>query len=63
MNLQKLDPMTTKLNLEGTEVTDADLAHLTGLTALTHLNLGNTSVTDCGLERLRGLLKGLTILH
>jgi Leucine-rich repeat (LRR) protein len=41
------------------KVGDADLAHLAGLTNLTHLDLQNTSVGDSGLAILKGL-KGLT---
>ena len=37
------------------EVTDANLAHLTGLTALKKLGLGGTQVTDAGLAHLAGL--------
>ena len=42
-------------NLTATEATDADLAHLTGLTTLTDLGLGGTPVTDAGLAHLTGL--------
>ena len=38
-----------------TQVTDAGLVHLAGLTRLRELNLGETKVTDAGLEHLRGL--------
>ena len=37
------------VDLAGTEMTDAGLAHLIGLTALEGLNLGGTQVTDAGL--------------
>ena len=37
------------------EVTDAGLAHLTGLTALEGLGLRGTQVTDAGLAHLTGL--------
>ena len=37
------------------EVTDAGLAHLAGLTALEALDLGVTQVTDAGLAHLTGL--------
>jgi hypothetical protein len=34
MDLSTLDPTTRRLSLAGTAVTDADLMHLQGLTAL-----------------------------
>ena len=36
------------VNLFFSQVTDTDLAHLTGLTALEFLSLSNTQVTDAG---------------
>ena len=39
--------------LSRTRVTDADLAHLAGLTALATLNLADTQVTDAGVAELR----------
>ena len=49
--------------LINTEVTDADLEHLKGLTALQGLGISNTKVTDAGLEHLKGLtaLQKLTV--
>ncbi|MBS0266930.1 MAG: hypothetical protein JSS02_33695 [Planctomycetes bacterium] len=44
----------TEVSLYGT-VTDADLHHLRGLTALKSLSLGGTQVTGPGLQHLRGL--------
>lgn len=44
-----------RVNLDSTEVTDADLEHLECLTQLQWLNLFNTGVTDAGLEHLKGL--------
>jgi len=41
--------------LRGPEVTDASLAHLTGLAALESLHLAVTQVTDAGLAHLTGL--------
>ena len=51
------------LNLNNTQVTDADLEHLKGLTNLVVLRLNNTHVTGRGLEQLKGLtnLKGLVL--
>lgn len=43
------------LDLEGTQVTDAGLAHLKGLTNLKSLDLYYTRVTDAGLVHLKGL--------
>ena len=43
------------MELWGREVTDADLAHLTGLPALRSLYLDYTQVTDAGLVQLTEL--------
>ena len=43
------------LNLSGTQVTDAGLAHLKGLAGLQWLSLRGTQVTDAGLAHLKGL--------
>ncbi|HEV3261077.1 MAG TPA: protein kinase [Gemmataceae bacterium] len=43
------------LDLTGTAVTDADLAKLEGLAALTKLSLAGTKVSDAGLVRLKPL--------
>jgi hypothetical protein len=43
------------VDLHNTQVTDAGLAHLEGLTKLLSLSLNNTKVTDVGLEYLKGL--------
>jgi hypothetical protein len=53
------------LNLYGTNITDAGLAHLAGLSDLQTLNLNDTEVGDAGLEQLRGLphLKELSVFH
>ena len=50
------------LNLGGTDVTDAGLAHLRGLEKLSSLDLRVTVVTDAGLARLASL-KGLESLN
>jgi hypothetical protein len=44
-----------RLDLSGTQVTDAGLEHLERLTNLTDLYLSGTQVTDAGLGHLRGL--------
>lgn len=41
--------------LDDTQVTDAGLEHLKGLTGLVQLSLINTEITDRGLEHLKGL--------
>ena len=53
------------LNLYGTKITDAGLAHLTGLSDLQTLNLNDTAIGDAGLESLRGLprLRELSLFH
>jgi Leucine-rich repeat (LRR) protein len=43
------------VNLDGTSVTDGDLAKLDGLPGLLSLNLGNTQVTDAGLVYVQNL--------
>jgi hypothetical protein len=43
------------VTLSGTEVTDAGLAHLSGLPALETLDLSGTQVADAGLAHLTGL--------
>src|SRR5258706_3261845 len=56
--LELLKPVTEQafwLNLAGTGVTDAGLAHIAGLKNLRRLNLENTGITDAGLAHLKGL--------
>ena len=52
----------TLVDLSGSDVTDAELEHLSGLTRLNFLFLHDTQVTDAGLEHLNGL-KNLVILY
>ena len=47
--------------IESSQVTDADLTHLQGLTALQKLHLNGTKVTDEGLSHLEGF-RGLQAL-
>jgi len=56
-------PADTRVGLADTQVSDAGLAHLKGLTALEVLHLFGTQVSDAGLEHLKGLtaLKQLTL--
>ena len=51
-----------ELKLMDTQVTDAGLAHLKGLSGLQALNLSDTQVTDAGLVHLKGL-SGLRTLY
>ena len=44
-----------RVDLYGTQITDAGLTHLTGLPALQFLGLGSTEVADAGLTHLMGL--------
>lgn len=44
-----------ELNLRGTDVTDAGLAHVATLKNLKKLHLEKSKVTDAGLEQLKGL--------
>ena len=45
----------TGVYLGGTQVNDAGLAHLQGMTQLRVLHLGDTQVSDAGVAHLRGL--------
>ncbi len=49
------------LNLEGTQITDAGLEHLTGLTKLETLWLDDTQVTDTGVAELKKVLPKCSI--
>ena len=51
----------TALYLWGTQVTDAGLEHLKGLTSLTSLDLSGTQVTDAGVEALKAAIPGLRV--
>lgn len=51
----------TRLDLESTKVTDADLKLFQDLTDIESLNLCRTAVTDAGLESLRGMTKLTTL--
>jgi hypothetical protein len=44
------------VDLIGTQITDAGLAHLTGLTALESLSLDGTQITDAGVRELEQAL-------
>ena len=49
------------LDLLGTEVTDAGLEHLKGLSELQSLDIHNTKVTDEGVKKLRQALPNCDI--
>ncbi len=51
------------IHLDGSDVSDADLAHLNELPALQELSINDTQVTDAGLGHLKSLtgLKGLLL--
>jgi len=49
------DRAIIEVYFSGTEVTDAGLEHVEGLTELQLLDLHGTQVTDAGLEHLKGL--------
>lgn len=55
--------MVERVNLENTNITDASLQHLTGLTKLKRLILENTNVSDSGLTHVTKLtsLQGLIL--
>jgi len=53
--LSALGPNLRWLDLGGTAVSDAGLAHLAKMPNLTRLHLERTRVTDAGLEKLAGL--------
>jgi hypothetical protein len=50
-----------ELNLAETQVTDAGLKHLKGLTALQGLDLSRTKVTDAGVEALKKSLPNVEV--
>ena len=56
-SLAEKHPNLRVLQLMGTNVTDADLVHLRGLTKLEGLGLRSTAVTGSGLAQLTGLKK------
>jgi hypothetical protein len=49
------------LNLSSTQITDAGLVHVKGLTRLTKLNLSSTQVTDAGIQQLKQSLPKLDV--
>ena len=49
------------VSLIGTNVTDAGLVHLKGLTKLEYLNLNGTKVTDAGIKQLQQTLPNCKI--
>ena len=51
------------LYLNNTQVTDAGLVHLKGLSKLQYLDLSNTQVTDEGVKKLQQALPNCIIEH
>ena len=53
------------LDFSYSNITDADLKHLAGLTRLQWLKLSDTGISDAGLEHLKGLshLQTLYLAH
>ena len=47
----------TRCSLDQSEISDAGLEHIGGLTELRTLSLGNTTVSDAGLQHMEGLLQ------
>jgi len=58
---ENLSVDVNRVYLDNTQITDAELAHLRGLTHLQRLSLDGTQVTDAGLRHLKGLTY-LTVL-
>ena len=52
-----------ELALSSTQITDAGLVHLKGLTELTSLGLSSTQVTDAGIAELKKALPKCAINH
>jgi hypothetical protein len=48
-------PRLAMINLRGSAITDAGLAHLKDHTGLVRIHLEKTKITDAGLEQLKGL--------
>ncbi len=51
------------LRLDGTQVTDAGMAHLKGLYRLAHLDVRRTRVTAAGTNQLKTPLPFLSAAH
>lgn len=51
------------VSFDGTQVTDAGLDNLSGLTQLRELDLNFTKVTDAGVKKLRQALPKCEIYH
>jgi mono/diheme cytochrome c family protein len=53
--LKPLAPQLAWLYLNKTQITDAGMAHLSGLKQLRRLHLANTAITSAGVKQLEGL--------
>jgi hypothetical protein len=51
------------LRVGATQISDAGLAHLSGLSNLADLEIAKTQVSDAGLKRLKQALPSLTIVR
>ena len=65
VNLDKTSGEVVGVTFRGTQITDAGLEHLKGLTSLTTLGLNSTQIADAGLVHLKGLtsLDHLNLTH
>ncbi len=61
--LRELTANLEALYLHNTQVTNAGLEHLKGMTSLQYLNLKNTQVTDEGVQRLQRALPNCEIFR
>jgi hypothetical protein len=52
-----------KIDLNNTNITDADLTYLENMSQLHYVDLSTTEVTDSGVKRLQKALPNLTIKH
>jgi Leucine-rich repeat (LRR) protein len=62
VTLDKTSGEVVEVYVNRTQITDAGLEHLKGLTSLTTLGLRGPQITDAGLEHLKGLTS-LTTLY
>ena len=53
----------SQVSLKGTQVTDADLEHLKGLTSLDDLRVRGTQVTDAGVNELKKALPNCEVSY
>ena len=63
VNLDKTSGEVVGVDLNYTQITDAGLVHLKGLTSLTTLGLSETQITDAGLAEIKAALPNCDILR